>query len=746
MSSATRADAAVSPSEPPEEPTASGERFGDRARGIVVALLVCGSVAGLAQVPVIRNRGFYYVGDSAAQFLPMWYHLGTEYRAGHWPLLLDVHAWMGGNLAAEALFGTFNPINAANQVLVSLLPDLALAATVVKTEFLVLLALGVHLLAREYGARRWAAAAVAVAVPFAGFTLYFDTAAWLSGLIAFAYLPHVWWSMRKSARGALNPIWPFLIGALAVTAGNPYGVVGVLVVTVALTVEFAVQRAWPAVRRLVLVAVCIGLVVPLVFLTLLGTASVTWRTHRGIVDNGMFSPGLGDLLNLSMPTYRPSILAFGRHLTVPGTYFAWFVLPLLPWLDWRALRGRLRALSGVAVVVLIYLVLSLAPSQVWMFRWPLRVVEYLFVGLAVVFAVVLSAGLRTDHWRRRAVVSGAVLVGGAYLAWADRPGLLRQQAIMLVVLAALTVAAVTVGRRDGRRLGAMLAGGTVIVLVLQVLFIPVNTTSTAYHYPHSVQTLRDRFASYRGTTLQLAAKHVLRAPEQKRRYFLFGSAYLPAGVDSVTAYTGLGFREFSNWFCMGYLGQVCPKAYRHLWRPTRLGHHSMADLLRLKTVVIDNSLVFGAFPEPGWHIQRQNHAVTVLARDGAATRWPAGRLSYAPPGVHVSADNNSASGTSETVRFTSSGAGGTLAFARLNWPGYSASVDGSPVPVKSGPAGLVTVDLPAGRKSGTLVLHWTAPGIHLGIIAAALGTLGAVVLAGLDIVRRRRQRPAGATT
>jgi len=173
--------------------------------------------------PFVGATSFYRRGDSASQFLPTWVHFGDLMRDGAWPPLMDPNSWHGGNYAAEALFGVYNPINALNWLVASFIPNLDVAATLVKAEFLALLALGIYLLAREYGAARWAASLVAVALPFSGFTLYWDAATWAAGLIAFAYVPYVWWAFRRAAHGRLSPIWAFVVGALAITQGSGTG-------------------------------------------------------------------------------------------------------------------------------------------------------------------------------------------------------------------------------------------------------------------------------------------------------------------------------------------------------------------------------------------------------------------------------------------------------------------------------------------------------------------------------------------
>lgn len=712
-----------------------------RKLGLVTGVAVCAVVAVLAQLPLIGNRIFYYWDDSAAQFLPMWYHLGHLVASGHWPTVLDLHTWMGGNVAGEALFGIYNPLNVANFLLVAALPDLAIAAAVVKTEFLMLLALGTYLVCREYGARRAVSAAVAIALPFSGFTLYFDTASWASGLISFAWVPFVWWAFRRAGRGALNPFWAFLIGALAITSGNPYGVLGVCVVVLGLLVELGLRRSWRAFRITLILGVCAGLVVPLVFLPLALTGPVTWRAGWGVLNDGFLVPNGTDLLALSVPGYLPRIRAFdgADGLGVPAMYFAWFVVPLAPWLNWRVLRNR--ALAGAFVVTLGFLALTLGPSSLWMFRWPLRLVEYCYLGLGVLVAVAASDGLRTTRVGTRILGTVGILLGGTYLAWATTPARLGWDLAGLGLVAALTGLAVWAHRRGTAAFGAALVAGTAAVLGLQLAAFPGNFNVKPYYYPHSVNALRSTFADrYQGETLQIASYRTASdtvglGPDKAWRYFLFGYSYQVAGVDAVNSYTGMGFSAFSDTFCLDGFGSSCARAYPNLWQPTSSGA-PVADLMRLRTIVVENALVGAVTVPPGWQVVEHDQVVTVLRRAGPLP-WPEGTLSSAGPAIAVARDASGGS-TSESVRFTATGEGARrLVFARLAWPGYQARVDGREIPVTTGPSGLLAVDLPPGVTAGELTLRWTPPGLWAGGGLAALATLGALTL-GIAMRRARR--------
>lgn len=718
-----------------------------RSRHFGWPLLTICTIIVLSMFPLLRATNFYYWDDSAAQFLPTWYHFGELIRTGHWPVLLELDAWMGGNYAAEALFGIYNPLYIANFVLVSLLPNIAIAAFIVKLEFMLILGMGVYVLAREYGAARWAASVSAVALPFSGFALYFDTAAWASGLMSFAAVPWVWWSARRSAQQRLNPLWAFLIGALTILGGNPYGALAVCIVFAAVIGESLARKRSREALRSCLVGLCIGAIGPVVYLPLVGNSSVTWRFDQGISNDGMLAPGLGDILNLSAPTYLPLIANWQPTLYTPAAYFVWFALPLAAWIRWDILRRRWRELTGLYIATVGFLAFTLSPSELWMFRWPLRVIECVYLGLSIIFAILLSGGLKKTYVYQRAAISVIVVFFSSYLAWAAAPQRIAWHLSALALVGGLTALAVWVWRTSEQRFALVLHIGIAAVLLLQTNAFVGNANLNNYRFPHHVAALKENFADYKGTTIQFAELGIAKQrfglyPDGAWQDILFGSAYRPAEVRSVNAYTGMAFRDFSDTFCFNYIGESCPEGYQNLWKPQDGQGTTLADMMRVDTVVAQKGLINDVQPQPGWHVQKDNAAVTVLARNEPHS-WPDGRLGSATPGLNITFDK-SETDTKEVLRFERTGEQpAQLTFARLNWPGYSARVNGRDRPIRTGPAGLIVVDIPQDAPGGELVLVWQPPSYRTGLVFAGLGLLGALAL-GIT-TRRNKSRLARST-
>ncbi|MQA12449.1 MAG: hypothetical protein GEU98_28775 [Pseudonocardiaceae bacterium] len=709
-------------------------------------VVMLGVIAVAAALPLLRNTIFYYWDDTAAAAVPQWRRIAETVLHGDFPLF-HVDMWRGGNFAAEMATGIWNPVVLILAVGTYWIDNMALAITIVKTAFLMITAGGTYLLAREYLARRGLAAVIGVALPLSGYSFFMDTTSWINALMVTAFLPWVWLAARRAVRRGGSLLWVVLAGYLCCSLGNPYGFLGTGLVIFALIVEALVERRRWLALGLAGSGIAVLLLNVVVFLPFLLTSPVGFRAGSTLLNDEFFAPSLSDLAMLSTPGAQPWITGFGLpHLTFPGVYLAWFVLPTLPWLRWGVLRHRCRSLTGLFTFGAAVLLLVLGPSEIWMFRWPLRLITMLWLPLLLFWVVVASAGFARSRIPVRGALSGAIIVLGGYLAWADLPINLARIVPSVVLVAGLL--ALLVWRGLGTRSGiAVLLGGTLVVLSMQLLFYPGNRGVTNYQFPTGQAQLEQRFAKYSGVTVQIADLGTMdeddRLPDRAYRDMLFGGMYGVAGVESLTAYSGIGFTPLDSPLCMIYQGAVCPGAWDALWRVPRGAAAPLADLLRAETIVVQNAMidVRSQRPPPGWRRApdaESSGLVTVWKRTDELP-WPRGRVSSTSDGVRIVSDVST--GSEEAVRFarTTTTGPASLTFARLGWPGYSATVDGRLVPARRGPAGLLVVQLPEGVRSGQLDVTWRMPGWEASLVAAGLGIVLVVALGAAPAVLRKRR-------
>lgn len=708
----------------------------------VLMLVAVGIAAGL---PLFRNTIFYYWDDTAGAAVAQWRRIAEAVTAGEWPLL-NLDMWRGGNFAAEAATGMWNPVMLVLAVTTHLIDNMALAITIAKATFMGIMALGSYFLAREYGVGRNLSAATGLALPLAGYSFFMDSTAWINALMLTAFIPWVWVAGRRALHGH-SLFWFVLAGYLCCSLGNPYSLLAVGFLGLGLIVEAWLTGRKERIGWLVAAGAAVGLLVVMVYLPLLMSTSVGVRAGSTTFNDEFLAPNLSNLLGMSTPTAQPFVRTFGQYyLVYPGLYLAWFVLPMLPWLKWKALRSQWRPLSGLLVFGGISLLTVLGPSNLWMFRWPLRLIDFLWFPVLLLWMVVANKGFAKDRVRLRIVLSASIVVLGAYLGWADMPQHIVRLVVGSFVVAVLVGLFVWRGATTKSGLAVLLVG-TLAVLAVQLHYFPRNDGVANYQMPTSQKELQDRFAKYEGVTVQIASTATLelkdKQPDRIYKDVLFGNMYGVTGTESTTSYTGIGFTKFDRLLCIAYQGSTCPKAWDNLWKAPEGYDVPLADLVRAETVVVQNSLVETRFDElpAGWERDRtaeDSGLVTVYRRIDPLPN-PDGRVSHASDGVTVS-DDRRVGEVDETLSFRREDAGdtGEITFARLNWPGYTATVNGEAATIRTASTGFVVVELPEGVESGQVELTWTVPGASVSRIAFGAGILLTVLLVALPWWRRRR--------
>jgi hypothetical protein len=693
--------------------------------------------------PLLRVPTFYYWDDTAGASVGAWRHTADALLEGRLPLL-NLELWRGGNYAAEAAFGLFNPLLLGLYVGTKPIDDLAIAALVIKGFMFLAMALGAYLVCREYGVRPWIAALAGTILPLSGFTLWMDGAAWVTGLTVTALTPWVLWTGRRAADGRGSLLWAVLAGYLCASAGNPYGLLSTGLVFAALILDVLMHREIRRVWGLVVAGVAVALLAVGTYLPFVLSSSVSYRAGSGTYNDEYLSPGLSDVLGLSSPSLQPYVNVFGETVfSFPALYLSWLVMPLLPWVRWSVLREQGRRLTAVYALGVVNLLIVVGPSQIGFFRWPVRLVPYLWLSVVVIFAVLLSAGLHRSRTRQRWVLTVSVVFAGFWLAWSDLPVQWDRHLFSAVMVMVLLVVVVRAARHSQRLLALTAMGGTLVVLVVQLSWMPMNSNVLDYRFPRSEAAMEESFADYRpGLTVQIADVHRVESDdlraEKVYQDMLFGSMYAVAGVESLTAYSGVGFNVLDAEQCVAYQGSTCRDAWKSLWDEPPGSDVVLADLLRVETVVVQREMLrTRADNGPrGWELSERTEYVDVWRRT-APLPWTEGRLSDVSGPVTVTSDERTGD-VGETVDFRRDGSGAAeLTFARLAWPGYTAEIDGRQVPVEQGPAGLLTVEIPDNIEDGTLTLAWSPPGTTVSLAAAGLGLALAAVL-GLTERRRRR--------
>jgi hypothetical protein len=221
-----------------------------------------------------------------------------------------------------------------------------------------------------------------------------------------------------------------------------------------------------------------------------------------------------------------------------------------------------------------------------------------------------------------------------------------------------------------------------------------------------------------------------------------GNQFMYSESPSITGYSPLGHPAFQARFCTNGFAETCVQAVAALFQVEQETGRPWIELMRVDRLILRNGEFVAAY-------QAQEHDAFRIVRTGRYATWAerirplpgAGTLSYVPD--HVAVERDDADAGTELVRLRASAdhrGGAPVAFARLYWPGYEATINGRPAPVRAIGGILPAVDLPPGAGVYELVLRYRPPGARASLVIAAVGVL---VAAATVAVSRQRTAPAG---
>ncbi len=699
-------------------------------------------------IPILFHSRFYFANDTESGAFGIWYKIGTDLRAGHLQIF-NPHAWMAGNYVAEGQWGFFSPIVLLISLAASFASNAVVFCSVLKIGFLMIGAGGVFALARSFGADpRWSAAA-GVAAPLAGFTVYMDAAAWVTGLFIWALLPWFWVALRRSVYQGRNPFWAFVAAYLVVTIGYVYGTILVIFILVGVGSEALITRDWRRVRTTVLIGVFSGLLAITVYLPGIVTASVTLRQF-GVTNNGWLQPTFTGLATSSTPTALAGMNGFwGAFPHTPLMYIAWF-LPLLALVDWHRARTVLRPAWDGLIVMALTAMLLFGPSQIAALRYPVRNMPSFVLALLPI-AVLLISRARAPRSTDRLVAAIGLTLASAYLTFAQKPHV----AAWTLVATAITVVGLwwvwratpaTVEARptakDHRTQDRVMAG----VLAISLAFVVLQHHSykksdlSSAELPAAVSVYKKTDAGTVGDGIVVGGREPpYPSDRQGRREFLLGNSWYIGNHQFQNLYSPVGFAAYNKAICLVYIGITCDDLLPRLFSVRDATGKLLVDELGIDTVQIVKPGVpknLYSNPAPGWSITSDRTLTVTWTRDTPV--GPVGKPVLVSAGTQVQPLSNSDRTVSFRVDKVPPG-GGRVAFSRLNWPGYSATNASVTTPADTF---LLQVALAPDSVGKVVTVTFTPPGWRLGWATWGLALLGGLLWSAMSLRGARRRTSA----
>jgi hypothetical protein len=682
------------------------------AAAVVLTLAV--AVARLAVTPA-----FYFADDTQTGTAGQWWQIGELLLSGRLPFL-DPHAWTAGNYLAEGQWGVFNPLIWLFGIITRLLGDTALAVTAIKIVMLGVMALGVYLLARSFGARPAWAAAAGVLAPLGGFTVYMDAPSWTTGLLASAVFPWAWWGLRRLVEDRRSPL-PFLVAAgLLVTFGYVFGVIVLVFVLVESLIRGLVRRDRWSVLSTLAAGVFSALLTVTVFLPGILTAPVTVRGTSSIMNGGFLNADIGDLAATSSPLATASIGSwYGDVTSAPLVYVMW-ALPALALV--RPSRDLMARLIPALAVGAIMLLVVLGPDQIGPIRWPVRFMPYVVIAVVVVAAAIATEARPLRSPRRALVTALSIVLAAGWFTAVITPWEWRQVAVTLLcqlvgVIALWFLLYRIAPRHRTHALGAVVAAGIGVLLVIpQMALFPSTvlpklpvvdaevSAGVLSDVPDDAVVAGDVYANWED------------ADSYRER--LVANQWYFADTAVSSTYTVLPFRDYVNDLCADLRGSTCPDALQTLFSVDSATGEQVATLLGVNTIVAIKASFPDGVPAPpaGWSVASDEIYTTVFVRDSPVAT--AGGVAWSSEGTSVEILEQDDARLE--LRVGAVGSDGAVVLSRLAWPGYT--VDGATFADETR-GYLLTIDLRDARPGDVVVVEFRPPGWWLEVACLALALI-----------------------
>ncbi len=695
-----------------------------------------------ALIPVIFNHRFYFYDDTQIGAYPIWVEIGQMLRSGQWPLF-SAEGWQAGNYAAEGQWGIFSPVTLGIGFASTFFSNALVFSTLVKVGLLATASVGIYLLSRNLGALRPWAFVAGVASTLAGFTVYLDSPSWVTGLMVWAFLPFVWWSLRRMCYQNKSPLPVLVSGYLLVTVGYVHGTIMMVLLFVAVIIELLVRRDWKSLVKTVSSGALLGLVALAVYLPGVLTLRSTARTQV-VANTNFLTVDLTGLAGSALPSNLPQVASWwwGPFAPAPLTYIAWF-LPLFALVNFGRLRRLSPGIASVPMFLLLSLMLTLAPSDLGPLRTPVRLMPYVCLAAIVLLCVSLSRARVSPVSRARWLSTAGVFLGSVYLGWTGKPELWTVSARMVLIMAvgfALAAWALRKIRAKSKADGvvaAVLVATSLALAFPQHHYFP-NPPVQDFQLPSDTSKYSSQLSGSKGQAVVVGTPSAL-DPSIWSETLVGNMWYLnPGSVHNL--YSPIQNAAYSKDLCIGSRGETCKELSTKLFEIDPTSGKPLADLLRVDTVQIvrDAGDATGAelaktAPPSGWSVASRTPNTVMWTRD--VPLGSVGAPVYASEGTDIEPVSNSSTQVTFKVNAVPA-SGGNVTLGRIAWPGYTA--DGATVgdPLRGY---LLTVNVGPEMAGKTVTVSFQPPGWNVELASLAVALLLGAAWSLVHALRGRRR-------
>jgi hypothetical protein len=692
----------------------------------------------LSSIPLLMSGNAYYRDDMQTQYMPTFYSIGSMLLNHHQIPFMTTHSWFGGNIAGEFQYGIFNPVELVLYSFLPIIHSLPAGAGFLAVIHYGILSSGVFFLSRTLGISNKYSYIAAITVVLNNFIFYWFAESWFPEFSSIAFMV---WALAFVFR-AKESKWSFAAAVVAtyltITTGFPQTIVALgLCGLIYSGVEIYQNRNLPS--FLPFLSLCLGGMAALIsVLPTLAMVLVSDRTTSDMTTATSMIPSLGDLLVVFNPIHPSHILyPTERNVKAPIYYVAWFVLPALIFINWKAIRRIPQKNICLFIYVIVFLVLTQGTGGINVLKLPIRFAVFFQIFLTL-SALYLWTHYRDNKPSKAKIYSFAmILIVTGVMSILQYPhkiigisfavgmciyfGLkFAHKDLSLAKLVAMTLLLAVVSR---------VSGGGYNHMFPRAIFYPeisssinLNTTDANYNMYLVDDVYNDSWGTKGNNYI---------------KYIWFGNMGLISGHPSINGYSpikqyGLQKRFFR--MVQGFTPIESGIAGLELEPTTGM---PFFDLMRVKNVIATNGQqadIFTREKPADWQELAATNPYTRTFTHTLPNENLPGTLSWPVNGLSA-VESSPASAALETLAITSRSKGvNKLIFARTSWPGYEATFNGLAVPVSTVAGFLLAVELPDDGTAGIVKLSYHIPSIRITLPLFGLSILLTILIMSMQFL------------
>lgn len=696
-----------------------------------------------------RSPMFFFIDDAQNEFLPYFSDMGRQWLDGQVPVVTS-KTILGSNYFISIERATFAPQTVLFSILAAVVPRYVLIATALAATNIFLTSLGGWLIGRVLRLGRLYSLLLAATVATVPVFVFIYTPSWWPAAIGTTWLTFAVAALlnvlrRRSLRASV------LLGiatVLVLVSGWPYAVIGLLAIGGCMLLATAdIPGGWRCVHcdgawrtvvgtwSWVLVPMALAAVVSVpIYSEYVAQSDLIFR-FNGISNDGNFCvPTLDQALGVMNPVASSYWGCYGGYNNWPVPLGFVSILSTVALVFWQPRRDD-RTVAGLIAAAVVLVLLTQLPSAFLSTRYPFRYLPILGLVVATLVFYLLRHGVRRVT-RMRVVVAGVITFASAFIGVSRARFPDGSDVLEASIFVALTAAGIGVVAHRWLRFRA--ACFTVLTIA-GVLTIAMQSRGLLLH-----QLLLREVHLTAEQQEEVDAGYVAIAQAPNAIASVGSAQSLLLGWRSFNGYEPVGQRNFMERFGdYSTQGWYDATLLRVLGEPADVDADGVCEfeVYGVRSVIaaadLDQQTV-SALERCGFALEATREGSSFWA---ASTDPVGATLSYADPGIEHT-DDVLASERHERATITTNANGGTVIFARVWWPGYTASLDGQPVPVSPYDGILAAVELPAGA-TGTLELTYTPASWRWSLPVSGLGVLLAVGAVAWVAVRRGSRARSG---